>query len=51
FRGEVNDLCPQSAQGVHTYDRSICRKVRDPKLAACCGPMTGRHSFAILAKD
>ena len=51
FRGDVNDLCPQSAEGVHTYDRSICRKVRDPKLAACCGPMTGRHSFAILAKD
>lgn len=51
IRNEVKDLCPESAAGVHTYDRSICRKVRDPKIAAACGPLTGRHSFALLAKD
>ena len=51
MRNEVKDLCPEWAAGVHTYDRSICRKVRDPKIAASCGPLTGRHSFALLAKD
>ena len=51
MRNEVKDLCPDWAKGVHTYDRGICRKIRDPKIAAACGPLTGRHSFALLAKD
>jgi len=52
FRNDVPDLCPGAADGIHTYDRSICRKVRDPKLAVACGPLTdGRHAFALLAKD
>lgn len=52
FRNTVIDRCPDSAQGIHTYDRSICRKVRDPKLAVGCGPLTdGRHAFTLLAKD
>lgn len=52
FRNDVPDLCPGAAQGIHTYDRRICRKVKEPKLAVACGPQTeGRHSFVLLAKD
>lgn len=52
FRNHVPDLCPGWRAGVHTYDRAICRKVRDPKLAVGCGPLTdGRHAFVLLAKD
>jgi len=52
MRNVVEDLCPGWREGVHTYDRSICRKVRDPKLSVGCGPLTdARHAFTILAKD
>lgn len=51
FRGEVKDLCPGWAEGVHTYDRSICRKVRDPHLAVTCNPLVGGFSYAIVAKE
>ncbi|MBY8821018.1 thiolase family protein [Sphingomonas colocasiae] len=52
FRGDTPDLCPGWREGIHTYDRNLCRKVRDPRLAIGCAPMTdGRHGFAILAKD
>jgi len=53
LRGEVPDLCPGSDAGEHTYDRSICRKVRDPKVAfaASMGPPTGGGNFVLLAKD
>ncbi len=48
FRGEVPDLCPDWAKGVHTYDRALCRKVKDPKLAVTCAVY---GSIALLAKD
>lgn len=52
FRNDIPDLCPDAANGIHTYDRRICRKVRDPKLAVGCGAMTdARHSMTLLAKD
>ncbi|HEY3694015.1 MAG TPA: thiolase family protein [Phenylobacterium sp.] len=52
FRNQVPDLCPGWRDGVHTYDRALCRKVRDPKLAVGCGPLTdGRHAFTLLARD
>ena len=52
FRNLVEDLCPGWAHGEHTYDRALCRKVRDPRLAVGCGPLTdARHAFTILAKD
>jgi hypothetical protein len=52
FRNDVPDLCPRAAEGIHTYDRAICRKVRDPKLAVGCGPLTdGPNAFSILARD
>src|SRR5712692_4123115 len=31
--GVVDDLC----EGPHTYDRAVCRQVRDPQIALCCG--------------
>jgi acetyl-CoA acetyltransferase len=51
FRNQVPDRCPGWADGEHTYDRSLCRKVREPRLAVACGPMTGTFSMALLAKD
>ena len=33
LRGDAEDLCPNWQNGEHTYDRSICRQVRDPKIA------------------
>ena len=32
LRGEVDDYCPQAAEGIHTYDYSEgkCRALRDP---------------------
>jgi hypothetical protein len=47
----VEDLCPSWASGEHTYDRSLCRKVRDPRIAAVAGPMTGVFSFCLLGLD
>jgi acetyl-CoA acetyltransferase len=51
LRNEVEDLCPSWASGEHTYDRSLCRKVRDPRIAAVAGPMTGVFSFCLLGLD
>ena len=52
FRNRVEDLCPGWERGEHTYDRTVCRKVRDPKLSVGCGPLTdARHAFVILARD
>lgn len=33
LRGEAEDLCPNWANGEHTYDRSQCRQVRDAEVA------------------
>jgi acetyl-CoA acetyltransferase len=35
--GVTDDLC----QGTHTYDRSVCRQVRDPEIALLCGESGG----------
>ena len=51
FRNDVPDRCPGWSEGVHTYDRTICRKVRDPKVGVACGPITGIFSFALLVRD
>jgi acetyl-CoA acetyltransferase len=51
LRNQVRDLCPGSERGVHTYDRTICRKVRQPRVAVVAGPMTGVFSCALLAVD
>jgi acetyl-CoA acetyltransferase len=37
LRGEAEDLCPNWANGEHTYDRSVCRQVRDPQIAMRTG--------------
>lgn len=51
LRNEVEDLCPRWATGEHTYDRSLCRKVRAPRIAAVAGPMTGVFSMCLLGVD
>ena len=33
LRGEAEDLCPDWQTGRHTYDRTICRQVRDAQIA------------------
>ncbi len=33
LRGDAEDLCPNWREGEHTYDRTICRQVRDPQTA------------------
>lgn len=33
LRGDAEDLCPGWRDGVHTYDRDICRQVRDAEVA------------------
>ena len=42
--GVVDDLC----EGPHTYDRAICRQVRDPDIALVCGE--GGGSAMLLRK-
>lgn len=37
LRGEAEDYCPNWKNGEHTYDRSICRQVRDPQVALHTG--------------
>jgi len=32
-RGEAEDLCPDWRNGVHTYDRDLCRQVRGAEIA------------------
>jgi acetyl-CoA acetyltransferase len=43
--GVVDDLCPP---GGHTFDRTRCRQVRDPRLALVCGE-TGNSSLILRA--
>jgi hypothetical protein len=31
--GVIEDLC----QGTHTYDRTTCRQLRNPRIALSCG--------------
>ena len=42
LRGQAEDLCPDWQDGVHTYDCTICRQVRDPEI--------GLHA-AVLSKS
>jgi acetyl-CoA acetyltransferase len=49
LRGEAEDLCPDWANGNHTFDRSLCRQVHDPTVVLHCG-VTG-SSGLILRRD
>ena len=51
LRNEVLDLCPRASEGIHTFDRALCRKVHRPKVAVAAGPMTGVFSFALLGVE
>jgi len=42
--GVIDDLC----EGPHSYDRSVCRQVRNPEIALVCGE-TG-HTSLLLRK-
>jgi acetyl-CoA acetyltransferase len=42
--GVADDFC----EGPHTYDRTICRQVRDPEIAFVCGNLSG--SAVVLRK-
>jgi acetyl-CoA acetyltransferase len=35
--GVIDDLC----DGDHTYDRTMCRQVRNPEIALCCAENGG----------
>jgi acetyl-CoA acetyltransferase len=52
LRGEVKDLCPGHATGVHTHEPSICRAVKEPELAFATspGPPTNGGSFGVFAR-
>lgn len=43
LRWEAEDLCPEWADGNHTYDRTICRQVPEPEIAlnASVGGLSG----------
>lgn len=43
LRGEAEDLCPNWHKGEHTYDRALCRQVRDAEIAlnASVGGLSG----------
>jgi acetyl-CoA acetyltransferase len=43
--GVVDDLC----EGAHTYERSVCRQVRNPTIGLVCGE--GGESAVLLRKD
>jgi acetyl-CoA acetyltransferase len=42
--GVCDDLC----NGAHTFDRTVCRQIRDAEIALCCGEEGG--SSLLLAK-
>lgn len=46
LRDEAEDLCPNWQNGEHTYDRSICRQVRDPQIALHTG-VTGSSGLIL----
>ena len=49
LRGTAEDLCPNWMNGEHTYDRTICRQVRNPKIAL--NASVGGFSGLILKSD
>ena len=53
LRGEVKDLCPDHAAGVHTHEAGTCRAVRDPELAFATspGPPAGGGAFLVLGRE
>jgi acetyl-CoA acetyltransferase len=47
LRGEAEDLCPEWRNGVHTFDRSVCRQVRKHDTAL---HMMGRGDSAAILR-
>ena len=53
LRGEAKDMCPDWANGNHTYDPSVCRMVKDARLAFVSNPGTPtiQGGMLVLARD
>ena len=53
LRGEVKDLCSGWERWDHTRDPSICRAVKDPKVALVSNPgaPTGGGPFMVVTRD
>ena len=53
LRGEAKDLCPDWAKGIHTYEPTVCRMVRDARLAfvSSSGSATIMGGMLVLARD
>lgn len=49
LRGDTEDLCPNWYLGEHTYDRALCRQVRDARIALNVSVMGS--SALILKRD
>lgn len=47
LRGEAEDLCPEWRKGLHTYDRTLCRQVRDPQIAVHTGTITSSTGLVL----
>jgi len=52
LRWQVDDYCPQAAEGIHTYDyaEGRCRQVREPKLAMNMGWADPTHGSALILR-
>lgn len=52
LRDEVDDQCPDAADGVHTHDPALCRHVANAQLALCGNPgsPTGTANFMVIAR-
>jgi acetyl-CoA acetyltransferase len=52
LRGEVKDLCPAHASGVHSHEAGSCRAVREPELAFATspGPPTSGGAFGVFGR-
>ncbi len=48
--GEAEDLCPNWADGEHSYDRDLCRQTRDPKIALHTG-VVGKSALVMMKAD
>ena len=53
LRGEAKDLCPDWAEGVHSYDPAVCRMVKDARLGFVSNPgsPTIQGGMLVLARD
>ena len=53
LRDEAKDLCPGWADGIHTYEPTVCRMVKDARLAFVSNPRSAtiQGGMLVLARD